>query len=235
LEKPSFYLDGQRSTIIKKMKAISNLFPAFFDYNTSLMSAIELSSTRNLSQTLAQNFLDIMGWKTEANLPPTSQYVMLGAHHTSNWDFPLALLVINAVGIQFNWVGKDSLFRPPFGGMARRLGGIPVDRSKNTKFVDQMIAAFHKHPDFTMVIAPEGTRKKTEYWRTGFYYIALGANVPIALAYLDYQRKVGGVGTYLMPSGDIQADMVKIREFYAGVTGKFPHQQGAIQIRPRQV
>ncbi len=197
------------------------------------MSAIELSSTRNLSQTLAQNFLDILGWKTEANLPPTSKYVMLGAHHTSNWDFPLALLVINAVGIRFNWVGKDSLFRRPFGGLARRLGGIPVDRSKNTKFVDQMIAAFHKYPDFTMVIAPEGTRKKTDYWRTGFYYIALGANVPIALTYLDYQRKMGGVGTYLMPSGDIQADMNKIREFYADVTGKFPQQQGEIQIRPR--
>lgn len=199
------------------------------------MSAIELSSTRNLSQTLSQNFLDILGWKTEANLPPTSQYVMLGAYHTSNWDFPLALLVINAVGIRFNWVGKDSLFRRPFGGLMRSLGGIPVDRSTNTKFVDQMIAAFHKHPEFTMVIAPEGTRKKTEYWRTGFYYIALGANVPIALTYLDYQRKMGGVGTYLMPSGDIQADMSKIREFYADVTGKFPQQQGEIQIRPRQI
>ena len=115
----------------------------------------------------------------------------------------------------------------------RSLGGIPVDRFTHNKFVDQMIAAFHKHPKFVVAISPEGTRKKTDYWRTGFYYIALGAKVPIALAYLDYRRKVGGIGTSLMPSGDIQADMDQIREFYVDVTGKFPHQQGEVQIRPR--
>ncbi len=197
------------------------------------MSTIELSPTRSLSQTLAQSFLNTLGWKVEANLPPTSKYVMIGAYHTSNWDFPLTLLVTSAMGIQLNWIGKDSLFRRPFGRLMRSLGGIPVDRFTHNKFVDQMIAAFHKHSEFVVAISPEGTRKKTEYWRSGFYYIALGANVPIALAYLDYRRKVGGVGTSLMPSGDIQADMVPIREFYADVSGKFPQQQGEIQIRPR--
>jgi len=196
------------------------------------MSAIELSSTRSLSQTLAQSFLNTLGWKVEANLPPTSKYVMIGAHHTSNWDFPLALLVGGALGIKINWIGKDSLFRRPLGGLMRSLGGIPVDRSKRNKFVDQMIAAFHKYREFVMVIAPEGTRKKTEYWRSGFYYIAQGANVPIALSYLDYRRKVGGVGAWLMPSGDVQSDLGIIRDFYTNVTGKFPHQQGEIQLRP---
>jgi 1-acyl-sn-glycerol-3-phosphate acyltransferase len=197
------------------------------------MSAIELSPTRSLSQTLAHSFLNILGWKVEANLPPTSKYVMIGAHHTSNIDFPLTLLVTSAMGIKLNWIGKDSLFRRPFGGLMRSLGGIPVDRFTHNKFVDQMIAAFHKHPEFVVAISPEGTRKKTDYWRTGFYYIALGAKVPIALSYLDYRRKVGGIGTSLMPSGDIQADMDQIREFYVDVTGKFPHQQGEVQIRPR--
>ena len=82
-------------------------------------------------------------------------------------------------------------------------------------------------------LAPEGTRKKTAYWRSGFYYIALGANVPIALAYLDYRKKVGGVGSWLLPSGDIQSDLATIREFYMDVSGKFPHQQGEVLIRPR--
>ena len=137
------------------------------------------------------------------------------------------------MGIKINWIGKDSLFHRPFGGLMRSLGGIPVDRSKRNKFVDQMIAAFHKYREFVMVIAPEGTRKKTEYWRSGFYYIAQGANVPIALSYLDYRRKVGGVGAWLMPSGDIQSDLGVIRDFYGKVTGKFPQQQGEIQLRPR--
>ncbi len=111
------------------------------------------------------------------------------------------------------------------------LGGIPVDRSRRNHFVEQMVAAFRQQADLKIVIAPEGTRGRTENWKSGFYYIALGAGVPVALGFLDYRRKIGGVGSYLLPTGNIQADMIPIREFYTGIQGKFPHQQGEIRIR----
>jgi 1-acyl-sn-glycerol-3-phosphate acyltransferase len=165
-----------------------------------------------------------------ANLPETPQYVLIGAPHTSNMDFPLALLLMAALGAHFTWIGKDSLFKWPFGILMKSLGGIPVDRSRRNHFVNQMVAAFRQQADLKIVIAPEGTRGRTESWKSGFYYIALGAGVPIALGFLDYRRKIGGIGSYITPTGDIQADLIPIREFYTGIQGKFPHQQGEIRI-----
>jgi 1-acyl-sn-glycerol-3-phosphate acyltransferase len=190
-----------------------------------------LSPAHSIVQLMAQAILRLLGWKVEARLPNTRKFVLVGAPHTSNWDFIMMLLIMNALGLQLNWVGKDSLFNGSFGGLMRRLGGIPVDRSARNGFVDQMVAEFDRREAMILVIAPEGTRGKSEYWKTGFYYIAQGAKVPIALGYVDYAQKVGGIGGSLQPSDDIQADMIPIARFYAGITGKRPHLQGEIRIR----
>ena len=155
---------------------------------------------------------------------------MVGAPHTSNWDFPLAMLLMYGSGIRFNWIGKDSLFRPPFGGFFRRLGGIPVWRDRRSNFVAQIVETFAQSKRLIIAIAPEGTRSKIKYWKTGFYYMALGANVPLVLAFVDYRRKQVGVGPLFYPSGDIQSDLVHLRAFYCDKTGKYPEKQGAIEI-----
>ena len=117
-------------------------------------------------------------------------------------------------------MGKAALFRWPFGAACRWLGGIPIDRSGSHQVVEQAIQAFKERDDLTMVIPPEGTRKKVSYWKTGFYHIARGANVPVVLGFLDYRRKVGGIGPTLYPTGRIEEDMQVIKTFYATVTGK---------------
>jgi 1-acyl-sn-glycerol-3-phosphate acyltransferase len=136
------------------------------------------------------------------------------------------LLLTRAENLPFHWVGKDSIFRPPLGGLMRKVGGIAIDRSQRTNFVQQVIQAFDKADQLILIITPEGTRGKTEYWKSGFYHIALGAKVPIVLAGIDYPTKTVVADTSFYPSGDIREDMDFIRAFYAGKHGKFPNQQG---------
>ena len=119
-------------------------------------------------------------------------------------------------------MGKDSLFRRPYKGFFKWLGAIPIDRSRSKNVVAQTIQKFNQNKTMILTIAPEGTRSRVKKWKTGFYHIAHGANVPIALGFLDYQRKVGGIGPVIYPTGNIEADMQSIRVFYDGVTGKFP-------------
>lgn len=185
-----------------------------------------------LLQTLSRFLLKLAGWRVEAKLPATPKYVIVGAFHTTNWDFVLALLITWAMGIHIHWVGKDSLFRGPMGWVMRRLGGIPVDRRSRHNYVQQMVDIFAARDELILTIAPEGTRDKTPYWRTGFYYVALGAQVPVALGYVDYKRRIGGIGGSFMPTGDIQADMEVIRSFFADKTPKYPEKAGAIVLRP---
>ena len=184
-----------------------------------------------LSHNLALAILHALGWKLEVTLPDTKKYVLIGAPHTSNWDFVYMLLFRSAIGIHPRWIGKDTFFCWPFGGLWKRLGGIPVNRRSRHSFVDQMVATFQEHDELILVIAPEGTRSKTRYWKSGFYYIALGAGVPIVMGFVDYARKVGGIGPTLMPTGDIQADFAALREFYADKTGKHPREQGEVRLR----
>jgi len=183
-----------------------------------------------ISQRLAHFILRMIGWRTHAIRPHTSHYVIIGAPHTSNWDFGLMLLLMAAEQLPIRFLGKDSLFRGPLGPIMRSLGGIPVNRRERTKLVDQVVAKFEEYDDLIIGIAPEGTRSKTSHWKTGFYYIALKANVPIAMAYLDYGNKIIGVGPNFMPSGDLNADFEIIREFYTGIIGKNPKYQGKIEL-----
>lgn len=179
---------------------------------------------------MARSVLRWTGWRTQVIPPGTSRYVLIGAPHTSNWDFALALLLMTVENIPIRIMGKDSLFRGPMGIFMRSIGALPVNRREQTNLVDQIAAKFDQYDELIIGIAPEGTRKKTSRWRTGFYYIALKAKVPIVMAYLDYGNKVCGLGPSLMPTGDIQADFRIIRDFYAGIVGKYPQKQGEIVL-----
>jgi len=192
---------------------------------------MELSlPTTRFTQSLARVILRLLSWRLEVTPPPASKYVLVGAPHTSGWDLLFFLLMAHGAGIKVNWVGKDTLFRWPVGGLLRWLGGIPVNRHARTNFVQQIVDVFNRLEELVITIAPEGTRGRAAKWKTGFYYIALGARVPIVLGFIDYREKIIGIGPSMMPTGDIQADFVHIKEFYSGKTGRQPEQQGEILI-----
>lgn len=174
-----------------------------------------------LLRALSHFLLAIRGWRTQGVLPDTPKYVMIAAPHTSNWDLPIMLMMAFAMRADVFWMGKHTLFRGVFGPFFRWLGGVAVDRSKANNLVDQTIEVFRERERFALVIAPEGTRKLASHWKTGFYHIARGAGVPIALGFIDYRHKIGGVGPIFTPSGDLERDMAVIREFYADITGKY--------------
>ena len=173
---------------------------------------------------LARVWLRLLGWRIVGAPPAVPRYVLIGAPHTSNWDFFYMLLVCFSLRLQVYWMGKDSLFPWPVGGLMRWLGGIPVDRSKPGGLVQDTIDAFAREERLIVVIPPEGTRGKTRHWKTGFYFIAQQAGVPIVLAFVDYGRKVGGLGPLFEPTGDVEADMAAIKAFYAPIKGKNPAQ-----------
>jgi 1-acyl-sn-glycerol-3-phosphate acyltransferase len=177
---------------------------------------------RNVLHIFSVTALRISGWRREGELPRFPKFVAITAPHTSNWDLPLALLLAFAFNIKVNWMGKDSLFRKPFGTVFKWLGGIPINRGKSSGMVEKSVQAFRGSERMILIIAPEGTRTKAARWRSGFYHIARGAGVPIVLGYLDYRRKAGGIGPILFPTGDIEGDMKAIRAFYADVTPKHP-------------
>ena len=162
------------------------------------------------------------GWKPAGKRPNISKYVIIAAPHTSNWDFLYAMCLAFILSIQPFIMMKASWFRWPIGPFLRWLGAIPVERSKSTGFVTRAIQAFRSHPRMTLVVPPSGTRKKVMYWKTGFYHIARGANVPIVLGYLDYRRRIGGIGPVVYPTGNMKADMRIIQDFYADIEGKYP-------------
>jgi 1-acyl-sn-glycerol-3-phosphate acyltransferase len=171
---------------------------------------------------LGRLYLRLSGWRVEGRIPGAAKAVVIAAPHTSNWDLPLMLAVSYELGIRPAWLGKLELFRWPFGGLMRWLGGLPVDRRIRQNLVHQAVASFDAVERLYLVIPPSGTRSRATHWKSGFYHIARGARVPIACAFLDYRRRVGGIGPVLAPSGDLVADMARIRAFYAGVTGKIP-------------
>ncbi len=164
----------------------------------------------------------INGWTAVQENPPPRKAVIIAAPHTSNWDFLYYFGLLNKLKISSYWIGKDTLFKWPWGDMMRRLGGVPVDRFKSHNMVDAMVREFERRDDFLLTIPPEGTRGAGKQWRTGFYYIALQAKVPLIIGLMDYQKKTGGLGPSFMPSGDYQADMKILSDFYHSVTPKYP-------------
>ena len=182
---------------------------------------------------LARFIFRVFGWRVTGDIPNVPKMLMIGAPHTSNWDGAVFYLFTLAVRAHIHFLGKHTLFRPPFGGIMRWAGGVPVNRSTTINAVDQVVAAFNAQETMALVIAPEGTRSRTEYWKTGFYYIALKAHVPIVMLYVDYPRRDCGVGPYFMPTGDIDEDFKLIQAFYADKGGRHPEKKGPIVLPPK--
>jgi 1-acyl-sn-glycerol-3-phosphate acyltransferase len=184
-----------------------------------------------LPKVFCVGILKSFGWKIDYSHLPISRCVIIAAPHTSNWDFLLMLLFAGAFGIKINWMGKSSLFRKPHGFIFRLLGGIAVERSQKNNLVASMINLFNEESQMRLVVAVEGTRAHSQFWKSGFYHIAKGANVPILPTFLDYSKKIGGFGVALHVTGDVKSDMDTLRELYATVQGKFPKQASTIRLK----
>ena len=171
---------------------------------------------------LSTSFLRWTGWQITGQAPAGHpKCVLIAAPHTSNWDLPYTLMVAFALRLNIYWMGKRQIFRWPFGGLMRWLGGIAVDRSQSTNLVAASAQALRvAEGSVHLVVPPEGTRSQTRHWKTGFYWIAHEAGVPIVLAYMDYPRKLSGLGPVFTPTGDIDADMAKIKAYYSQYEGK---------------
>ncbi len=170
--------------------------------------------------------LRLGGWRVEGSLPPeAAKSVLIAAPHTSNWDLPYTLMLAFALRLRVYWMGKQSIFNFPFGALMRWMGGIAVNRSQSNNLVTTSAQAMREaEGPMQLIVPPEGTRGKTRHWKTGFYHIAQQAGVPIVMAFVDYERKVGGLGPLFIPTGDVETDMARIKAFYAPIKGKNPHQ-----------
>ena len=182
----------------------------------------ESTRLRPLLRGIARWGLRINGWRVEGSLPADAQRcVLIAAPHTSNWDLPYTLMTAFALELHVRWMGKHTIFNWPFRTLMQWLGGMPVDRrqASNTVAASVDILRNADRP-LQLIVPPEGTRSRTRHWKTGFWHIAMGADVPIVLAYMDYERKLAGLGPAFRPSGDIDADMREIRAFYAPFKGR---------------
>jgi 1-acyl-sn-glycerol-3-phosphate acyltransferase len=175
-----------------------------------------------LLRAISVSVLKLSGWKVEGQLPPGAEKsVFIAAPHTSNWDLPYTLMVAFALRLNVYWMGKEEIFTPPFRGLMMWLGGIPVRRDASSNLVAASVEALKAASGpLQLIVAPEGSRSKVRYWKTGFYHIAVGAQVPIVMAYMDYRKKISGLGPIFRPTGDIDADMAAIKAFYAPFQGR---------------
>lgn len=185
---------------------------------------------RPVRRLLARLFLAATGWTPEGERPTPARFVLIAAPHTSNWDFPYLIAFAELYGVPISWIGKHTLFKWPFGGVMKALGGVPVRRDRRQNLVKSLAAVFDDHDALALVVPAEGTRGHVDQWKSGFYHIAREADVPIVLSFLDYERKVGGFGPAFRPTGDVRADMDRIRAFYADKQGKFPERFGEIRL-----
>lgn len=165
----------------------------------------------------------LLGWKIVGDKLPIKKYVLAVAPHTSNWDFGVGYCVKHIRDLHPNFLGKDSLFRIPLvGWFLRNMGGVPVDRSKKLNLVEQTVEKFKELDSFIMAITPEGTRSYSPKWKTGFYYVALYAEVPIQMVAIDYSQKQVVFSDQLIPSGQLEEDIEKMKAFFRPFKGKYP-------------
>jgi 1-acyl-sn-glycerol-3-phosphate acyltransferase len=186
-----------------------------------------------MQKTFAHFVLKLFDWSLEVQLPREKKFILIGAPHTSNWDLPLALLTFWTLDVKIHWLAKIQMFRGPLHYLFTVLGGIPIDRSTSHGFINQITNKFNQVEEMVLTIAPEGTRSKTDYWKSGFYHIALTAKVPVCFGYIDYSTRTLGFKQIMYPSGNIEADMKIISDFYRNIKGKHPEKQGPVRIRNR--
>ncbi len=176
-----------------------------------------------MSKFLSNIILKLWGWKIFGVIPPgIKKCVILAAPHTSNYDFFIARLAYFVIGVNVKFLIKKEVFKFPFGRIFKAWGGIPIDRSKRNNMIEYVSGLFSKYDSLYIVITPEGTRSLVRKWKKGFYYIAQNAKVPIALGYIDYGKKEGGLGPLIYPSGDFEKDFKTITDFYKTKTAKHP-------------
>lgn len=167
-----------------------------------------------------RGFLKLTGWRLEGDWPAHAKMVLVAAPHTSNWDGIYMLAASGYYRAPLQWMGKKSLTAGPFGGIVKWLGCVPIDRSSANDVVGQMRDAFGQADRLALVIPPEGTRSRTETWKTGFYHIAQQSNVPIVMTVLDFGTRTIRVSGEILPSGDYDADLPLIQSHYADAVGK---------------
>ena len=184
---------------------------------------------------LARVWLFLWRWNTVAPAQPVpTRCVVIAAPHTTNWDFPITLAMAKVTGVKISWLGKQSLFKGPMGPLMRRLGGVAIDRTAPGGMVVSLAAEFASREQLALVVPAEGTRSRTEYWKSGFYRIAELAEVPIVLAFVDRSTRSGGFGPAIEVTGDIGADMDRIRSFYAGKEGLKAGRFGPIRLKEEE-
>jgi len=165
----------------------------------------------------------ILGWKTKGSFPKKlNKYIIIAAPHTHWLDFPLGIAIKWAEGVPANYIGKASLFKPPFGFIFRWLGGAPVERNKSMHKVDAIVKIFISREKFILGMSPEGTRKKVKKWKTGFYFIAKGANIPIVMATLNFKDKEVKISNPFYPTDDMEKDFNFFYDFFKDAVGKIP-------------
>ncbi|MCP4420453.1 MAG: acyltransferase [Chloroflexi bacterium] len=177
-----------------------------------------------LTKTISRTLLRLFGWRIAGEISNSSKMVLIGAPHTSNWDFILTVATMFALGARFSWVAKHSLFKRPIGGIMEWLGGVRLNRQTSEGFVEQMVEEFNNRDQLLLALMPEGTRAKVKGWRSGFYFIALQAQVPMLAVIFDYGQKQLRLGPTFHATGDVTADLPHIQSFYAGVKGKHSDQ-----------
>lgn len=188
-----------------------------------------------MTAALCKIILKLIGWRIPTDLPAADRYVLIGYPHTSNVDFFIAMLAKGALGLKFHFVAKHTLFWWPLSSILRAIGGIPVDRRSSNGFIGQLVQRFEaaKESDEPLVVGmmPEGTRSYREFWRSGFYYLAGEAGVPLVAGYIDYKTKTLGWGPLTQLSGNPEQDLAQLNEFYADIQGKFPEKAAPIRFR----
>lgn len=186
-------------------------------FNTPILSG--------LFHALARIVMALAGWRIEGKLPNIPKYVLIGAPHTSNWDFVIFLGIIFSLKANVRFMGKAELFRWPVGAFFRYCGGIPVDRKRSQGLVEQMVKACAESERFILTIAPEGTRHHVAEWKRGFYHIAKGAGIPIVFAKLDGKHKTIHIGEIFQLTENMEADIKAIQEKFSGVVGVNPRRK----------
>jgi 1-acyl-sn-glycerol-3-phosphate acyltransferase len=173
--------------------------------------------------TLSRYILRLLGWQTNAVLPEgVNKAVLIVAPHTSTWDFVIGKMTFWSSKARIRVLIKKEAFFFPLGWLLRQLGGVPVARGQKNNLVEQVTELFNTNPILVVVITPEGTRRKVRHWKKGFYHIAMAAGVPIALGFIDYARKTGGIGPLFYPTGNYDKDMAVIMDFYKDKKGRHP-------------
>ena len=183
---------------------------------------------------LAAIILCLVGWRTVYTLPPGPKSVVIVYPHTSNWDFPIGMLFKMRHGVDLHWAGKDTLFRGPLRWFFGKLGGVPINRREATGMTRQLANAYAQNESFSICIAPEGTRSKSDHWKTGFYRLALATGLPLGLGFIDYGSKSAGIAHWVTLSGNEEADLEMLRAYYADKTGLYPEKAGDIRFRVRR-